>query len=401
MGVYRYKAVGDQGAMEGLITAETAAEGRMRLRRGGLQVVQFEEPDKKKPEQLPGLSVRRAVSEAALNEATHYLALLLRSGVPLAEAIGVVARQVPRALAVVLKRVGEKLSAGTDLGEALESESETFDPAFIGVVRVGQASGTLDQALQRLVSLRRRRQQLRQRVGAALTYPVIVSVVGILVVAFLMTFVVPRITTLLAETGRSMPLPTQLLMGMTSALRGPGGLLLTVAIGGIGLIVLMDPKRRVQTTARFLALRLPLVGPVSMKAGVAQMAAMLEAMLKSGLPLDESLDLTRRSIQNPLLERDLSRISEALRSGQTLASLKETVAELPPVVMHVLAVGEQTGQLEQMLGELAESYDADVDVAARRAVSVLEPILIVLISLVVGFIVLATILPIVRLSGSL
>lgn len=398
MAVYRYKAIGASGTVEGLITADTPAEGRMRLRRDGLQVLQFHAPETKRGGGQVVFS--RRPGEAAVNEATHYLAMLLKAGVPLSEALGVVARQVPRPIEVVLRRVSEKLSEGTEFSEALEAEPRTFDPVFVGVVRVGQAAGTLDQSLERLVSLRQRRQQLRQRVTAAMTYPLIVVLIGAAVVFFLLTYVVPKITGLLTETGRSIPLPTQLLMSLSELLQGPGGLLLLGLAGAVCLAPIFDRRGVLKAWGQRAALKLPVIGEVVMKAGVAQMAAMLEAMLKSGLPLDESLELTSRSIQNPVIRRELLQMREALRQGQPLASLKDQPTALPPVVMHVLAVGEQTGQLEDMLGELARSYDEGVDAAARQAVSVLEPALIVVISVVVGFIVLATILPIIRLSGS-
>jgi type II secretory pathway component PulF len=177
-------------------------------------------------------------------------------------------------------------------------------------------------------------------------------------------------------------------------------LTLLLAIGVLVLITLIDRKKRLLHVFHRWLLRLPIVGSLLMKAGIAQASAMLETMLRSGLPLDEAIQITGRSIRNPLLREELISIAAAVRTGRPLAEAAQTNALLPPVVIHMLAIGEQSGQIEDMLGELATAFDGDVDVAARQAIGVLEPALIIVISIVVGFIVLATILPIVRISGS-
>lgn len=404
MPVYRYKALKGGTTLDGMVTADSPADGRARLRASGLQLLKFEAPSAPAGPRKLQMGVWRFAaggSAAALNEVTHYLAMLLRAGVSLAEALDVVTRQAPRSLEAVLRRVSEKVKGGADLGEALAEEKGVFDPAYIGIVRVGQASGALEEALERLVSLRRRRHQLRQRVQAAMAYPLIVTGVGVLVVLFLLTFVVPQITGLLVDSGRAIPWPTRILLAATSLVRHYWWLGLVLALGLALGLTLGDRRNQIRRRLTALVLKIPLIGTVAMKAAIAQFSAMLETMLGSGLPLDEALELTQRSTHNPILQREIKRMLEALRGGQPLGAVRPANTSLPPVVLHILSVGEQSGQLEPMLGELAASYDADVDVAARQAVSVLEPLLIIVISLIVGFIVLATILPIIRLSGSL
>lgn len=414
MPVYAYQAAGTTGTVEGFITADSPASGRAILRHRGLAVHRFTE--QQGPRKLTGrfhLPFHGIVGfrgcEQGLNEVTHYLAMLLRAGVPLGEALGVVVRQVPRSLEPVLRRITEKVNAGVDFAGALADEPQLFDEGFVGVVRIGQASGQLETCLQRLIQLRRRHHQLKQKVSAAMAYPMIVSAVGLGVVLFLMTFVVPRITTLIAQSGRSIPLSTQILLGMTAFIRGywwAAGLVLAVGV----LIMAMAPRPRKQIVLfieRMVA-RLPILGDLMMKSSIAQASTMLETMLRSGLPLDEAMEITQRSIHNRILREEFARMITALRAGRPLveSSSRQGSSEvgagvLPPVVMHMLSIGEQTGQLEEMLGELANSFDDDVEIAAKKAVSVLEPLLIVAISVAVGFIVFATIMPIIRLSGSL
>lgn len=401
MPVYWYKAATSDGTLEGYITADSPADGRTALRKRGLAVKQFREQHARRVslfQMVPRFASR--ASEAALNEFVHYVCMLLRAGVPLSEALAVVIRQAPRGLEPALRRVTERVNAGSDLAEAMSQEGDTFDSAFIGVVRVGQASGQLEPCLGRLISLRRREQQLRQRIAAVLAYPLIVSTVGLGVVVFLLTFVVPKITALITQSGRTIPVPTQILLAISGFLRSYGLLMIvTMLVAGIVLVV-ADRRRRLLKMFQHILMRMPVIGPFMLKAGIAQAATLLETMLSSGLPLDEAIEITRRSLKNPMLDREFEGMLTALRSGQPLVESSRQGSALPPVVAHVLAVGDQTGQLEEMLGELASSFDEDVEVAARQAIALLEPAMIISISIIVGFIVLATILPIIRISGS-
>jgi len=283
----------------------------------------------------------------------------------------------------------------------MAEERKAFDPLYIGVIRVGQASGMLEQCLDGLVRLRRRQYLLRQRVRSALAYPSVVASVGVLVVIFLMTFVVPKIVGVLRQTGRTLPVPTKILLAVSNAVVWYWWVPLTIAGGVFIAFRFLDRRRQLSRWLRRRVLRVPLLGPLLMKVGIARSAGMLETMLRSGLPLDEALVILRNTIRNDLLQEEYGRMLEALRSGRPMVEVSGADGVLPPAVVHMLSVGEQTGQLEEMLAELATFYDEEVEVASRRAVAMLEPALIVVLSCVIGFIVLATILPILRLSGSL
>lgn len=402
MPIYQYQAVCKGQKTTGYVTADTPARGRRLLRERGLQIIGFEAAESTTTAtrrwSLPRLRIGR--DREAIDEATGYLAMLLRVGVPLTEALNIVIRQASARVEPVLRRLTERVNAGADLAQALAEQNKIFDSVYVGIVRVGEISGMLDECLERLVRLRRRQHQLRQRIQGAMAYPMIVAVVGLVVVLFLMTFVVPRITWVLKQSGRSLPLPTRILLIISDAVRSYWWLGLAIAVSGFMIVHLVDRQRLIQAWIKRQVLRIPIMGPLAMKAAIAQAAAMLHTMLRSGLTLDEALVITRKSTSNVLLQEEFKRMLDAMRSGRPLIDQSRTRSVLPPVVVHMLTVGEQTGQLEEMLEELTNSYDAEVDVAARQAVSLLEPILIVIMSCIVGFIVLATILPILRISGS-
>lgn len=403
MSVYQYQVVYQGKRSKGYITADTAAEGRNILRKRGMQIVRFKSAlpsaDKSCLWSLACFSRRR--SYQAINEFTHYLTLLLRSGVPLSDAFRVIIRQVSKQIEPVLRRLAERVNEGAELAQAMAQEERYFDSTYIGIVRVGQASGRLEECLERLVQLRSQRQQLRQRIRAALAYPAMVVVVGICVVVFLMTFVVPRITWVLEQSGRSLPLPTRILLCISDGILGYWWVGLGVVLAGIIVVRVTNCGRRIKELLNRQVLKTPILGPLIMKADIAQAAVMLDAMLRSGLPLDEALTITQKSIANVLLEDEFGRMAEALKSGRALLSGSGHDSVLPPVVAHMLTVGEQTGQLEETLQELARTYDSEVEVACRQAVSMLEPMLIIIMGCMIGFIVMSTILPILQISQSL
>lgn len=403
MPVYRYETLGPGGRSKGYVTADTPSQGRSLLRGRGLRISRFEISHGAKKKglswTLPGM--KKASLQEGVDEFTRYLALLLRTGVDLAEALNILLRQVPKTIEPVLRRVSECVNAGADLGQALAEEGSVFDPTYIGIVRVGQASGMIDQCLERLVQLRRRRRLLRQQLYSALAYPITVGVVGVGVVLFLMTFVIPKIADVLQQTGRALPFPTRILVFMSRFIIEYGWLVFLLILAGILFIHISDRKKTVQMWLRQQALKVPVLGALLMKAGIAQTTAMLETMLQSGMPLDESLLIVRNTTNNVLLKKEFDHMAEALRSGRTMSDSSSRKGVFPPAVVHMLAVGEETGQLEDVLSELSQFYDSEVEIASRRAVSILEPILIVIMSCIVGFIVLATVLPILRVSGSL
>jgi type II secretory pathway component PulF len=402
MPVYQYQAIDQGKRCQGFVTADTAAQGRSLLRKRGLEILQFNVEGShatgKSSWSIPRLSIGR--NRKAIDEATHYLGMLLRAGVPLTEALNLIIRQVPRRIEPVLRRLIERVNGGADLALAMSEQGRIFDSTYVGIVRVGQISGMLETCLDRLVQLRRRQHELRQRIQGALAYPVIVAMVGLAVVTFLMTFVVPKIIWVLQQSGRSLPFPTKVLLTLSNGVREFWWLGLAGAAIVAALLYMADREKRVRKWVKRRFLQVPILGPLAMKAAIAQASAMLSTMLRSGLPLDEGLAITCRSTGNILLQEELARMLEALRSGRPMINPSRDKRVLPPVVAHMLAVGEQTGQMEEMLEELTQSFDTEVEVASKQAVAILEPILIVAMSVVVGFIVLATILPILKISGS-
>lgn len=383
------------------MTADTPSQGRGLLRRGGLQIVRFEATQSGATAARSWLSSRITLARdhRAIDEFTHSLAMLLKAGIPLAEGLGVLVRQAPRRIEPVVRRLAEKVKAGADFAQTLADEGHLFDTTYVGIVRVGQLSGMLEECLEQLVRLRRRQHMLRQRVHSALAYPTVVAVVGAAVVAFLMTYVVPRITEVLKQSGRALPLATRALMAVSNVVHEYWWLGLALAAMALAVARVAARQRWLRAWLGRQVLRLPVLGSLLMKAGIAQAAAMLETMLRSGMPLDDALAVCQKATRNVLLKEQFEQMSEALRTGRPLLDLAQRETVLPPVVMHMLAVGEQTGQLEEMLSELSAFYDEEVEVASRRAVSMLEPMVIVVMSCITGFIVLATILPILRMSG--
>ncbi len=401
MPVFQYQAVSKNKTSRGYITSDTPSQGRQVLRERGLKIIEFKDAGQQSTESwsIPFTGKKRNVQ--SINEFTRYLAIMLRSGVPLSEALSVIIRQLPKRTEPVLRRLAERVNGGAELAQAMAPESRYFDETYLGIVRVGQASGRLEECLERLAWLRERQNQISRKIHAALAYPAMVMMVGTAVVLFLVTFVVPRITWVLEQSGRQLPAPTKMLMFISNIFVGYWWLILLLLLAGMLIIPMLDRKRRLNSLMKRLILKIPVLGNLIMKADIAQVAVLLDTMLRSGLPLDEAIVITQKSTPNVLLVQELQRMVKALRSGRPLIASAHKTSVFPPVVAHMIAVGEQTGQLEYTLQQLSHSYDNEVEVACRQAVSMIEPILIVTMGCVVGFIVMSTILPILRISGSL
>jgi type II secretory pathway component PulF len=397
MAVYVYTAR-DPGAaaVQGTISAASPREARDRLRAQGLAVREMAE------RQAAGARGRleRFLTRRQAAKVTPFLqelATLLAAGIPLVQALDTVARQHRAGRfqrAVMLLR--EHVAAGGGLAEAMGEQPELFDELAQSIVEVGERSGRLEDALHRLVQFRRRAAGLKNRLASALLYPALVLAVGAAVSVFLMTHVVPRLLNVLAETGGGLPLPTLVVKACSDFLLAWGWLLAVAALAiGVAARAALHTERG-QRFAHGLQLRAPVVGELARKQGIGRMAEVMAALLQSGLPFVQAAAVTRRTLKNRILRDALEACERAVYAGRDIAGALERTGAFPPVVVQIFAVGQASGKLESMLESLASDYETQVEIAANRLTSVLEPLLLIFLALTVGLIAFATILPIVQ-----
>lgn len=403
MPVFSYKALREDGGAEaGLVDADSPKDARLKLRERRLHVTDLQPAGGAGPPGGKGarrtLWRRRRPEDVAL--LTRQMATLLGSGIPMIGAISAVIEQVEsRDLKAALMDVRERVSQGGALSEALAAHAFYFSDLYVNMVRAGEAGGNLDQVLFRLADYLHAHNRTRARVTAALTYPAIMLVVGVGVVAVLLTYVVPKILEVIEKQRAGLPLPTEILMAVSTAV----GRYWWAAVAAVAAAWIAYGRLRAIPGGRLwidsAKLRVPVVGNLLRKASISRFAVTFGTLLESGLPVLEALAVVRRVVDNELLARALENVRQRVAEGADISTPLKQSQVFPPVVGYMIAVGEESGRLEELLKKIAQAYDEEVEVAAQKLTSLLEPLMIVLMAGVVGFIVMAIMLPILQMSN--
>lgn len=333
---------------------------------------------------------------------TRQLAALIRAGVPVVRALTLLYEQAAnRRFRRVLAAVTEALRSGRSFAEAIGEHPAFFPRFFVAMVRAGEVSGQLDETLMRAADFYERQLSTREEIKSALTYPVIVAIVAALAVLFMLTFVIPRFTALYADLGVPLPAITVWTLTVSEALvrfwyAWLGGAVL-VAIGAAAWIR-TEEGRRLWDDLRF---RLPVVGPLAQKGAMAIFARTMATFYASAVPMMEALTIAGEVVQNRAVARDLEAVKTALRDGQSLSRALRGRKTVPPILVQMVAVGEETGSLDDVLGKIADFYELEVRHTVARLKSLIEPLLIVGLAAVVGVIMLSVLLPMLTLYQNL
>ncbi len=406
MPVYQYKGYDKAGVNRtGIVDAETPRDARSQLRALRLHVTDLDPMDSlavsSNSKFLPKFLQRRHREEITL--LTRQLATMLRSGIPLASCLSALVEQVQQPdLEVVLRDIREKVTQGVSLAEALAHHDGYFDDLFVNMVKAGEAAGNLDQVLSRLADFTQKQDRMRAKVKAALAYPIVMIVFGVLVVTVLMTFVVPRILTVIrtgAGKDAPLPLPTEILVNISQTMGDYWPLMLGAVIAAWIMFKLAMRSEEFQYKWDSLRLRLPVLGDLFRKSAVARFCTTLSTLLKSGIPALQALTIVKGIVGNMVMARVVAQVHEKIIEGADISGPIKKSGVFPPVVGYMIAVGEQAGTLEEMLERVAESYDEEVEITSAKVTSLIEPVLIISLSVVVGFIVVAILLPILEIGN--
>ena len=343
---------------------------------------------------------------------TRQLVTLLRAGMPLAQALFALSEQLGDSigqasnrkhayLAAVLQDIYTQVNAGQAFSEALSHYPRLFSPLYIHMVETGQATGNLETTLQQLADSFEKRIQLTVQIRSALTYPVMMCVVSVGVVLFLVTYVVPNMSQIFQELNRALPWPTMVLIAASQFMhRYLGVLVVVMGVFGALLYRLLRQGPIRQAVDRFL-LRVPLVGGLLLKIEIARLTRTMATLLAGGVPILRSLDITRAIIQNRMIQQAWARIEESVRRGVSLAESVKQTGCFPPVVFHILSTGQTSGNLDAGLFDIADMYDQDIQASTKTLASLIEPFVLLAMGVVVGFIVLAMLLPIFEINQTL
>jgi general secretion pathway protein F len=404
--LYRYEAVDSAGKTStGTAEAGSPADARAQLRDRGLIAFEVRQamaeggPKKPRSESVSWLNLSGRRLDL-LTQALRHLALLLKAGVPLGQGLGVLAQQIlDKPFREALEQVASRVKEGLDFDAALAAHPRYFPELVTHVVRAGVQAGELPKVLIELAAYYSRQKKIRDRVVSALTYPALMCLVGGLVLTFLLGFVVPKVTTVLLEQKRVLPWPTEVLLWTSGTVTDYWWAILpAVLVLGFGVLRYFATDRGRRLRDRLL-LRVPVLGDLFRKQIVARWAGTMSTLLSSGIPVAQALSAVRGAVGSAAMADDIARLEKEVIEGKSLSEALKGSLVLPPAIGFVAGVGEESGDLNEVLREVAESYNDEVEVASGRLTDLLNPVLIVVLGLVVGFIVAAILLPITDFSN--
>lgn len=391
--VYRVKNR-QGGVLRGELEAVDQGAALRALRQQDLFVIRIREKPDFSTEgwSFPGTA---RVSQNDLLVVTYQLEALIKAGVPLAQSLDMLETQAPpSALQAVLRAVKQEVKSGSSLADALQGHSTVFTSWYVSMVQAGEESGTLDQTFGRLAEHLDKVVRLRQQVKLALAYPLLVVIVALLVLWVLLIWVIPVFATMFADWGDALPWPTAVVLGLSRWLQEQWA---PVLLGVIGLGVggrLWAKTRSGQRMIEDVVLRVPLLGKLWRNVAVVHVARTLSVLLGSGVPILRSLEIAQKVSGLQRMVRALEEARSSIREGHTLADPLERSGMFPRLVSNMVGVGEATGSLDTALGNIADLFEREVDRDVAAFTAVLEPLIIVVLGIGIGFIVVAMYLPI-------
>jgi general secretion pathway protein F len=463
MAVFEYSGILSASGkhVNGVRDADNAKALRATLKREGVLLTNAHEEKKARKGGAGSLEAGplfRRVSVADVAMTTRQLATLVTAGIPLVESVGALIEQVDKLeLKRVLTKVVDRLNEGSSLAKALESHPHVFSNLYVSMVAAGEASGTLEGVLERLADFMESQSKLRGKVGAALAYPALMTVIGSALITVMMVVVVPKVTAIYEGLDRALPWYTEMLIGMShfvssnqllgfllslitftftrAGLRdhkpsertkymmfvflalGGGALLVlsaflvgSLAAYGVGVVLgvvaglgiswlmawLATPEGRASKDG-FL-LKIPIFGTLVRMLAVSRFSRTLATLLRSGVPLLKAMEIVKNVLDNGKLEKVIETAAGSIREGESIAGPLKRSGDFPPIVTHMIAVGERSGQLEQMLENVARAYDTQVETRVQALTSLLEPLMIVVMGGGVGFIAFAILMPLIQMN---
>ncbi len=381
--------------VSGEIAARSQEEVRRILRRKRVLVTEA----RAKPREIH-LHIRRGVKSTEISRMARQFATMIEAGLPLVQSLEILSDQATSpALKDALSDVRERVQSGSTLAEALGKHPKIFDELFVNMVEAGEIGGALDTILLRLATYREKVDALRRKIKGAMYYPAVISVVAAGATLFLITFIVPVFAKLFEGFGAELPLPTKLVLAISGIIRSNILLGIVILIGlGIGYRYLAKTPSGRLAIDRF-KLKIPIMGNLLRKSIIARFSRTLGTLLNSGVPILDSLEITAKTAGNKVIYNAIRRAVTAIAQGDTIAQPLQDTGVFPPMVVQMISVGEKTGGLDEMLEKVADFYEDEVDAAVDALTSIIEPVVIVVMGAVIGFVLISMYLPMFDLIG--
>jgi len=383
--------------VEGEASTETRDALVSKLTSEGLIPVHIEEKFAVKEEKIEIKFGK--VKARDLNIFTRQLASLLKSGIALLKGLDTLSQQAQNLyFKQVILEMAKDVKEGKSFSQSLARFPQIFSILYVNMVKAGEEAGVLDEVLNRLAEYQEKKEELRSRINSALAYPILLVALGIGTVFVLLTFFMPRLVNLFGELGQKLPLPTRILISISSFLKSNW----IIVLVALGIIIMLVKRRGISDRERlamdWFKLRIPVVGEFIRKENIAVFCSSLSLLLKGGIPVFRSLDIVKDVLSNKIYSDALAKVSATIVQGSSLSKSMENAGGFAPFEINMVAVGEEGGKLDEALLEISKNYEADLERILKIATSLIEPVIIIFIGSVVGFIVFAMLLPIFQMD---
>ncbi len=421
---FQYAALDAKGEeTTGLIPANSEAEAIQQLRGKGLYPTQIHEegkgkkgvktvtPLKRNAKAKPKASKSNLggrVKPKNLMIFTRQLATLIDSGLPLLRSLTVLEKQEPNpVLRATVAALAENVQSGSTFSESLAQHPRIFNKLYVNMVKAGELGGVLEVVLNRLAEYQEKAQKLKNKIVSAMVYPVIVMFIAVAILVFLMIFIVPKFKEMFANTDQELPLISQIVFGtseffLARPLILPNIVFVFIAVGfGIFFFNIWGNTKGGRRIIDNMKLRMPILGDIQRKSAVSRFSRTLGTLVTSGVPILQALNITRDTAGNVVISRAIEKVHEAVKEGETIVTPLQASGVFPNMVISMVDVGEETGQLPEMLLKVADVYDDEVDNAVTALTSILEPLMIVFLALIVGSVVFALFLPLIKMISTM
>lgn len=392
MARFKYEGRDRKGKKTGAINAASKREAMQKLRQEGIRVLEMTEVAE--TTLTKDISFGSPVKLAHLVIYLRQFATLLQAGVSIVEATRILAEQTEsKALQKALVVVGQDLQEGKSLSTAAARYPKIFSPMFINLIRAGEVGGNMDGALDRLAIHFEKQNNTRSKIKSAMTYPIAVAIIAVAVVIFLLVSVVPTFVGMFADFGGELPAITQFVMNASDFMQKFWWLIVLAIIGFVVTIMTLQKNKQTKYYLDYFMLRVPIFGPLIQKGVLARMTRTLSSLFTSSVPILEAMSIVENVVENEVVARVIRQSRDALEKGQSMSGPMMKHWAFPPLITQMIAIGEETGSLDSMLGKVADFYEQEVENGTDALKSLIEPIMIVVLAGLVGTIVTAIMVP--------
>lgn len=392
MARYQYTGRDRKGKKQGFINAASKREAMQKLKSDGVRVLEMKEV----PESFltKDISIGSPVKLEHMVIYLRQFSTLLKAGVSVVDATNILAQQTEsKALKKALFDVEQELREGKPLSTATAKHKKIFSQMFINMVRAGEAGGNMDETLERLAVHFEKQHNTRSKIKSAMAYPIVVGVLAIGVVIFLLVSVVPTFVDMFADFGGELPAITQFVLNASNFMQKFWWLVLLLAVGVVVLFIFLRQNKNTKYYLDYLSLRMPLFGKMMQKAVLARMTRTLSSLFSSSVPILQAMSIVENVVENEVIAKVVRQSRDALERGQSLTGPMKKHWAFPPLITQMIAIGEETGSLDAMLGKVADFYEQEVENNTDRLKSLIEPLMIVVLAGLVGTIVTAIMVP--------